>query len=112
ITAVGFIEFNERGQRTVSARVAGRIDKLIANETGQMVKAGDELALLYSPDLLVTVQNLIDAQRAGNQTMLQNARNRLELLGIDKAQIDDILAAGKANTQLKIRSPISGHVIN
>src|SRR6185503_14688358 len=28
ITAVGYIEFNERGQRTVSARVAGRIDKL------------------------------------------------------------------------------------
>jgi Cu(I)/Ag(I) efflux system membrane fusion protein len=37
ITAVGYVEFDERGQRTVSARVAGRIDKLIANETGQMV---------------------------------------------------------------------------
>src|SRR5438093_7325098 len=53
ITAVGFVEFNERGQRTVAARVAGRIDKLFANETGQMVNAGDELALLYSPDLFV-----------------------------------------------------------
>src|SRR5262249_491026 len=58
ITAVGYVEFNERGQRTVSARVRGRIDKLYANETGKMVQAGDVLAALYSPDLFVTVRNL------------------------------------------------------
>lgn len=111
ISAVGFVEFNERGQKTVSARVPGRIDKLFANETGQMVKAGDELALLYSPDLLVTVQNLLDAKRSGNQQYLDNARTRLELLGIDDAQIDDILAANKTDIHLRIRSPITGHVI-
>ena len=111
VTAVGYVEFNERGQRTVSARVAGRIDKLVVNETGQMVKAGDELASLYSPDLLVTVQNLLDAKRSGNEELLRGARTRLELLGIDADQIDDVLAAGKADTHLKIRSPISGHVI-
>jgi Cu(I)/Ag(I) efflux system membrane fusion protein len=111
ITAVGFVEFNERGQKTVAARVPGRIDKLFANETGQMVKAGDELALLYSPDLLVTVQNLLDAKRSGNEQYLDNARTRLELLGIDDAQIEEILAANEATTHLKIRSPISGHVI-
>ena len=112
ITAVGYVEFNERGQRTVSARVAGRIDKLYANETGRMVEAGDELALLYSPDLLVTVENLLNAQRSNNQGLLEGARTRLELLGIDDEQIKEILAAGKSNTHLKIRSPITGHVIN
>ena len=111
ITAVGYVEFDERGQRTVSARVAGRIDKLYANETGQMVDAGDELALLYSPDLSVTVQNLLDAKRSGNQEYLEGARTRLQLLGIDDEQIADILAADKPNTPLRIRSPISGHVI-
>lgn len=112
ITAVGFVEFNERGQRTVSARVAGRIEKLYANETGQMVKSGDPLALLYSPDLLVTVQNLVDAKRAGNQDLLRSARSRLELLGIDDAQIDEILQSKTPGTNLTIRSPISGHVIS
>jgi RND family efflux transporter MFP subunit len=111
ISAVGFVEFNERGQRTVSARVPGRIDKLVANETGQMVKAGDELALLYSPDLSVTVQNLLDAKRSGNRSYLENARTRLQLQGIDDAQIEEILSAGKPTTHLRIRSPISGHVI-
>ena len=111
ISAVGYVEFNERGQRTVSARVAGRIDKLVANETGQMVNAGDELALLYSPDLSVTVQNLLDAKQSNNDELLRGARTRLELLGIDDDQINEILSTGKATTQLKIRSPISGHVI-
>jgi Cu(I)/Ag(I) efflux system membrane fusion protein len=119
ITAVGFVEFNERGQKTVSARVAGRIDKLFANETGQMVRAGDELALLYSPDLLVTVQNLLDAKRSKNQDYLDSARTRLQLLDIDDEQINDILAnksdihvgADKSDIHLRIRSPISGHVI-
>jgi membrane fusion protein, copper/silver efflux system len=111
IVASGLVEFNERGQTTVPARVAGRIDKLFVNETGQMVAEGDVLASIYSPDLVVTVQNLVQAQKANNQDMVRNSRTRLELLGIDKPQIDEILRTGEANTHLKIRSPISGHVI-
>ena len=45
IKAAGFIEFDERGQRTVSARISGRIDKLFVNETGQMVEADTEARL-------------------------------------------------------------------
>ena len=111
IHAVGYIEFNERGQKTVAARSAGRIDKLFANETGQMVQAGDQLASVYSPDLLVTIQNLIDANRRGDKSFVESGRIRLQLLGIDDKQINDILASGKADTHVQIRSPISGHVI-
>jgi Cu(I)/Ag(I) efflux system membrane fusion protein len=111
ITAVGYVEFNERAVKNVSARVKGRIDTLTVNETGQMVDAGDVLASLYSPDLNVTMQNLLDAQKRGNRELLESGRSRLQLLGISSDQIDDILKAGKANTHLKIRSPIAGHVI-
>ncbi|HZL88457.1 MAG TPA: efflux RND transporter periplasmic adaptor subunit [Pirellulaceae bacterium] len=111
ITAVGTVEFNERGQKTVSARMKGRIDELTVNETGQMVAEGDVLASIYSPDLVVTMQNLLAARKANNASLLGDARTRLELLGISADQIDEILATGKANTHLRIRSPISGHVI-
>jgi len=111
INAIGYVEFNERGQRNVSARVSARIDQLFVNETGQMVSAGDPLALLYSPELQVTVQNLLAAQKSDNAEFQRSARTRLELLGIDDTQIDEILASGKATRQLTIRSPISGHVI-
>ena len=111
IKAAGFIEFNERGQRTVSARIAGRIDKLFADETGQIVQAGSELASIYSPDLVVTVQNLIDARKSGNAKNLQSTKKRLELLGIDEPQIEELAGGDKPNTDLTIRSPISGHII-
>ena len=111
IKAAGFIEFDERGQRTVSARIAGRIEKLFANETGQLVEAGTALASIYSPDLVVTVQNLIDARKSGNPKNEESARRRLELLGIDDAQIQELAGGDKPRIDLTIRSPISGHVI-
>lgn len=111
INAVGTIEFNERGQKTVPARMAGRIDELVVNVTGQMVDAGDILASIYSPDLVVTMQNLLQAKKSGNKSLSSDARTKLELLGISKDQIDEIEETGVANTHLRIRSPISGHVI-
>ncbi|MBL8800181.1 MAG: efflux RND transporter periplasmic adaptor subunit, partial [Planctomycetia bacterium] len=111
ITTVGYVEFNERRLTQVAARVKGRLDKLFVNQTGQMVHAGDELATLYSPELLVIVQNVVDSKRSGNTDLMRIARDRLQLLGISDDQIDEIVKTGKANTPLKIRSPIDGHVI-
>ena len=76
-----------------------------------MVKAGDDLALLYSPDLLVSMQNLLDGKKRGSQDAIESARVRLKLLGVDDDQIDQALASGTADTHVRIRSPISGHVI-
>lgn len=111
ITAVGYVDFNERGFKTVSARVKGRIDTLVSNETGKNVTKGDELASIYSPELNVTVQTLVDAQKRNNAESVKSSRQRLSLLGINDDQIDEILKSGQANTQLRIRSPITGHII-
>ncbi len=111
ITTVGTVEFDERGLKHVAARVKGRIDKLGVNQTGQMVHKGDELATLYSPDLVVTVQNLLDARRAGNRELERIARDRLVLWGLEADQIDEMLKTGKPATQVPVRSPIDGHVI-
>src|SRR6476661_3112060 len=86
IATVGTVEFDERGLRAVAARVKGRIDKLYVNQTGQTVSKGDPLALLYSPDLVVTVQNLLDARATGNRELEKVAHDRLTLWGIDDAE--------------------------
>lgn len=111
ITTVGTVEFDERAMRTVAARFKSRIDKLFMNQTGQAVNKGDPLASVYSPDIVVTIQNLLDARRANNADQEANARNRLTLWGVEADQIDEILKAGKPVTHLTVRSPISGHVI-
>jgi RND family efflux transporter MFP subunit len=111
ISAVGFIEFNERDQRQVSAWVGGRLDKLYVNETGQMVETGDVLAELYSPDLYSGTRELLIAARGNSKQLAASSRERLRLLGISEDQLDELLKIGKANTHLKITSPIGGHVI-
>ncbi len=111
IAAVGYVEFNETGQRSISARFNGRIDTLLVNETGRMVKEGDVLASLYSPELVVAMKSLLDAKKAGNESLLVSTQTRLQLLGISDDQINEILTTGVSNSHLKIRSPISGHII-
>ncbi|GIW85152.1 MAG: hypothetical protein KatS3mg107_0812 [Gemmataceae bacterium] len=111
IRTIGFVEFNERDVKQVTARVKGRLDRLFVSETGRMVHAGEDLALLYSPELLVTIQNLLDARRLGNSLLEQSARERLLLWGIDRDQIDAILRKGQAETHMRIRSPLTGHVV-
>ena len=76
-----------------------------------MVKAGEPLASLYSPDFLVTMQNLVTAKTTNNRDLFNNVRTRLQLLGIGDDQIDEIARSGKNETHLTIRSPSAGHVI-
>ncbi len=111
IATVGTVEFDEREQKHVAARVKGRIEKLLVNQTGQMVNKGDELAILYSPDLVITVQNLLDARRSNNLILEKSSKERLELWGVGKEEIDNIIRTGLPVKTLTIRSPISGHVL-
>src|SRR5262249_23073609 len=111
IRTVGFVEFDERKEKQISARVKGRIDQLFVNVTGQMVSAGDPVASLYSPELVTTVQNLVDAQRSGNRGLEAMARERLRLWDISENEIRDMQRTGRPITHVSIRAPISGHVI-
>jgi membrane fusion protein, copper/silver efflux system len=113
ITAAGFVEFDETKLTRITNHLSGRsrIDKLYVNVTDQPVAKGDPLALLYSPDLDLTMQNLLDAHRSGNKDLERMTRQRLDLWGIESDQIDTVLKTGKPITHLTIRSPASGHVL-
>src|ERR1019366_3043384 len=52
IAAFGRVEEPESRLSTISARVAGRIDKLYLQYTGQNVQRGQAIVEIYSPELL------------------------------------------------------------
>lgn len=110
VEAVGTVEFDERRLRRVTARVKGRLDRLFVNVTGQNVQPGDELARIYSPELVTTVQNLLDARDSSNSAMLRLARDRLRLWGIDDEQLRQMEQTGRPITHLTLRSPVEGYV--
>ena len=111
INTVGTVEFDERELKHVAARVKGRIEKLVVNQTGQMVHQGDELAVLFSPDMIITVQNLLDARKSNNLGLEKNSRERLELWGVGPIEIEKIIREGVPVQRITIRSPINGHVL-
>jgi len=124
IRALGTIEMDERRVAHIAARVAGRIEKLHVDFTGERVAAGAPLAEIYSPDLLSTQQEYLLAQRtvervragglaqaiADAEAVLAATRERLILWGIDEDQIDRLARQGTPLTRMTIHSPIAGIV--
>ncbi len=124
IRAVGTIEIDETKQARVTARVAGRLEKLYADFTGQAVRAGAPLYEIYSPDLVSTGREYRlalehrerlagatpDAIRAADE-LVAAARDRLSLWGVGAEELRALEAGGKPVLSLTFRSPISGTVM-
>ena len=108
IETVGKVEFDERRLHRITARVKGRLDKLYANVTGQMVHPGDPLADIYSPDLVSTVQNLLDVRNEKDKELV---REKLRKWGVDDDQIKNMERTGKPITYVTIPSTVEGHVL-
>jgi Cu(I)/Ag(I) efflux system membrane fusion protein len=125
VRTVGVVEANERGLAKIAPRFSGFIEQLFVAETGQVVKAGQVLATIFSPEILQAQQELLTAQgwkstpgaasptphREALDDLLGDARHRLELLGISPAEIDAIAKSGRVQRAIPLRSPVSGHVI-
>lgn len=92
IQTVGFVDYDQAGLSRIVSRVNGYIEKLYVDKTYVNVHPGEPLALLYSPELYSTVQELDLALRRGQDDMIASGEQRLRLLGIKQPEIDDIVA--------------------
>ena len=112
IKTVGYVTFDESGLSRIVSRVDGYVDKLYADKTYAMVRKGDPLAEIYSPDLYSTARELVlSSKEQGASDIAVSARRKLVLLGVDPADIDRMVAAGEPARDVVIRSPRTGHVI-
>lgn len=124
IRTVGKIDYNESRVKLLTARIAGRADRIYADFTGIKVSKNDHLVDLYSPELLVAQNELILAleatekektssgtTRSFHESRLAAARTKLRLLGILDEQIAAIEQTRKPTTHLTIYAPIGGVVI-
>lgn len=120
IRTVGKLDYNEALVAFITARIAGRVDRVYADFTGIRVKQNDHLVDIYSPDLYSAQAELLlslDALQMATgdkrfATMnVESARTKLFLLGILPEQIAEIEKTRKQTTHLTIYSPIGGVVI-
>lgn len=101
IEAVGSVALDERRIVTVESRTAGWIEKLDVRAEGDVVKKGQRLAGLYSPDLFAARQELKLAQQSGDAALTQASQQRLRLLG----------GSAGGGSQSGVFAPASGFVL-
>jgi len=125
IHTVGIVQYDETRITDVNLRLEGWIDELFVDSTGQLVKAGDPLFTLYSPELVATQNEYLLAlksrdQLAGSQIadarayadrLVEAARRRLELWDLPADEIAALERTGEPRTHLTFRSPAGGFVV-
>lgn len=107
----GRVATDESRIRSVSARVAGYVEKLHASVSGQSVREGESLLELYSPDLVSAQEELLQALRYNNDLLQQSARRRLLNWGVSASFMDDLEKTRRTERQVPLVSPISGVLV-
>ncbi|HLP41425.1 MAG TPA: efflux RND transporter periplasmic adaptor subunit, partial [Fibrobacteria bacterium] len=121
----GKLAEDETRQVSVNARIMGWVESLHADYLGKPVKAGETLMDLYSPDLLATQEEFLQALRysrslpesATQETrqsakdLVQSARRRLEYWDIPASAIDRLVKDGQVRRTMPIVSPATGVVV-
>lgn len=122
---VGKVDYDETRVRNITAWTGGRVDTMYVDYTGDLVKKGQPMVSVYSPELLTAQAELIQAINAmrdlkdSNLELVKNsairteeaAREKLRLLGLTKSQIEKVVRNGKASDHITLYAPQSGVVI-
>jgi len=107
----GEIKVDESRLYDISAWFPGRIDKLHADETGMFVKKRSRLATLYSPEIISSQREYIQALSSQDKELIHSVENKLRLLGLIDNQIEELKKTRKTNEMIDIYSKDKGIVL-
>lgn len=122
ITAPGELELNSRRLAHLTARTAGRVERVLA-VAGDRVREGQVLAEVYSQDFLALQAELLQAAErarrlAGNpaeegsaRAFLESANERLLVVGAIPSDLEALSASRVPRPVLAVRAPLSGTVL-
>ena len=122
----GQITADETKIAHIHVKVNGFIERVFVDYIGQLVKKGQPLFTLYSPDLVSTQEEYLIAKRGqktlgnspfaevaqGSVSLLRSTRERLKLWDISDQQINKLDETGEVSRTLTFYSPISGFVMD
>ena len=117
VRAVATIVPDESRISHVHTRVAGWIEHLDVNTTGEMVREGQALAHIFSQELLSSQTEYLAARRTTaasgiTSTVVASGRTRLTVLGMTPAEIDAIEQSGEPKRLVTVVAPRGGVVVN
>ena len=117
VRAVATVVPDESRISHVHTRVAGWVEQLDVNTTGEVVRAGQPLARIFSQELLSSQTEYLSARKntaaSGiSSVVVESGRTRLTVLGMTPAEIDAIEQSGEPKRLVTIVAPHGGVVVN
>lgn len=106
----GVITYDTRNQTSISSRTGGRVERLLIKYNYQPVKKGQLIMEIYSPDLAAAQRELLYVAYS-SPDLLPGARQRLQLLGMQPAQIDQVLQTGNILYRIPVYSNSDGYIL-
>jgi Cu(I)/Ag(I) efflux system membrane fusion protein len=109
----GNIAFNERDQSIVQARAGGFVQHLHVRATLDHVAKGQPLVDLLLPEWVAAQEELLSVKRLQGPDMgvlIEGARQRMRLAGMDDALIQRVESSGKTEARITITAPTGGVV--
>lgn len=106
----GVITYDTRNQTSIASRVGGRIERLLIKYNYQPVRKGQLIMEVYSPDLAAAQRELLYVAH-NSREMLAGAKQRLQLLGMQPAQIDVVLKTGNIFYRIPVYSNSDGYIL-
>jgi Cu(I)/Ag(I) efflux system membrane fusion protein len=117
VRAVGTVAIDERRATIVTMRSDGYVEDLFVNTTGQIVRAGEPLFRVYSPDIQQAFSDLLVAKswsgtaNVGLGKSLDGAMQRLRNLGVPESRIREIRDSGSNPRTIDWLAPAGGTVM-
>jgi len=116
---VGRVAVDETRVHHVNVKVSGYADRIYVDYVGKLVKAGEPLFSIYSPDLLSAEQEYLLAVRTqvalgdagGSEAgadLVASARERLKLWDISEAEVARLERSGRPEKTLTLYAPMNG----
>lgn len=126
VRAVGRVTYDEQKVEHIQTKVSGWVEELFVDTMGQDVRKGEKLLTIYSPELVATQQEYLQALRYSEQTagssfkdvanggasLVDAAKRRLLLMDIDPGQIQALEKRSDVQKTMVLHSPANGVVID
>jgi Cu(I)/Ag(I) efflux system membrane fusion protein len=106
------VQADERLLQNQVAHVSGRVEKLLVNFTGEPVRKGQKLAVIYSPELVTAQQELLEAAKTkqSQPEIYEAAKEKLRQWKLSDAQISAIENSHNIQSNIDIEATTSGIV--
>lgn len=108
----GKIQADERLLQSQVSYFPGRIEKLHVNFTGEEIRKGQTLAIVYSPELVTAQQELIETSstKVSQPTLYEASKEKLRQWKLTDSQIKDIESSGKIKSNFEVIANTTGIV--